>query len=112
LFTDDKLDQIHSLAYRYDQIEMRDNMSFLKKNLGVDVALEITQAFKNLDYTIQVNNGKIPETLSGLFDQFKVTRYNPLKNGHYFLLDLETKKDGVITDYLILLLGKNSYLSN
>mmetsp|Transcript_4337 Transcript_4337/g.7320 ORF Transcript_4337/g.7320 Transcript_4337/m.7320 type:complete len:95 (+) Transcript_4337:844-1128(+) len=49
LLTEGQIKEIQSLAYRYEQIELRDSMAFTKKNMGVDVSVEVVQALKQID---------------------------------------------------------------
>lgn len=72
------------MAYRYDQIEARDNSTFTKKLFGVDLQLEIVQALKKRDL-----NDKLNSVVS-----FNILKFNPQFNGYHLLINTEIINHG------------------
>jgi hypothetical protein len=89
-------DYIQQLAYRYEQLERKENSDFTNKMFGVDLAHELVLAVKNYEMT-QTNH-------------FKIQRYNPQFNGYHFLLNTSSTQEA--NHQLLDLSGKYDCLSN
>ena len=98
LLPDNFRDYVQKLAYRYDQLELRDSMHFMTKSFGVDVAKEVVQGIKSH----QLHHPPAADK------HLKILRYNPLYNGYHLLLHTEQGS----TSHLISLDHKDSYLTD
>ena len=76
ILTPDQKQKIQRVAYRYDQIELRDNLRYYKLNFGVDIADQVVKTIKALQFSEE--GGKTIE----------IHRYNPLFNGYHLLMNL------------------------
>ena len=96
LLSTEQRDYIQQLAYRYEQLERKENSDFTKKMFGVDLAHELVLAVKHHEITQSKH--------------FKIERYNPQFNGYHFLLN--TSSPQAANDQLLDLSGKYDCLSN
>jgi len=103
ILSDEDREKIQRIAYRYDQIELRDNLRSYKLLFGVDISHQVVKALKSL--SIGHSNDNLPA--------IEIHRYNPLFNGYHLLMNFTaTFKDGNKQNVLIGMTNKNSYFSN
>lgn len=75
--SDSHIDTIQAMAYRYDQLEIKDNSHLTNKLFGVDITHEFVQAFKKQAQHNDLQRLKVKESVDKSETDFKIEKFNP-----------------------------------